>query len=86
MMEDAFPAINHVLTFGLATFVLITLLLKDWIHERRKRQAQQQKIIDAISGSPTTTTLPPPIPPDGKKVSYNMKRGAQRYAVYELDS
>ena len=49
-MEDALSAINHMFTFGLATFVLVSIILKDWVDQRRKLQAQQQKIIDAITG------------------------------------
>lgn len=87
-MENALPAINHMFTFGLATFVFVTIILKDWLDQHLKRKAQQQKIIDAITGGgpSTATTVPPPIPPKGKKISYQMKKGAKRYAVFELNS
>lgn len=87
-MEYALSAINHTFTFGLATFVLVSIILKDWVDQRRKLQAQEQKIIDAITGggASTATTDPPPIPPKGKKINYQMKKGAQRYAVFDLNS
>lgn len=86
---DLLPSINHSIAMTMPLVILAVSFMydvvKSFFDKRRKRREEQEKLIEMLT--PKTNHGSPPITSELKKrnVSYNLKKGTSRYAVYKVN-
>jgi hypothetical protein len=86
---DVLPPLNHSFAMALPLVILLVCFaydtIKKFLDKRRKRREEQEKMIEMLTSKVDHGSPPPMADLHKRKVSYNIKKGSSRYAVYDFN-